>query len=249
MLSLEGAEHFKLVGSYVSTPLNWAVVCGKDAPYSDIKQLEGKPIGISRIGSGSQIMASVLALQHWSSTSNLEFKVLNSFENLRNAVNRTEAAFFMWEWYTTKPFVDSSEVKFVGNVPTPWPSWSIAASKSNVSRSRDDKLTNSIRTGPDVSSDQVQRFLERLSTYTTAFDSKESRQQANVDFISKHFGYDEQDIRAWQDAVGYYHDTSTIHEKVVRDTLKTLQIAGVVQEPQEGWHMERFANSEVGKVV
>lgn len=109
------------------------MVCGKDAPYSSIKDLEGQPIGISRIGSGSQIMASVLALQHWSSTSNLNFKVLDTFQNLRNGVNSSDAAFFMWEWYTTKPFVDSGEVKFVGSVPTPWPSWSIAASKPDCS--------------------------------------------------------------------------------------------------------------------
>lgn len=79
-------------------------------------------------------MASVLALQNWSSTENLNFKVLDSFQNLRNGVNSGEAGFFMWEWFTTKPFADSGEVKFVGNVYTPWPSWSIAA-RTSVYRS------------------------------------------------------------------------------------------------------------------
>ena len=46
--------------------LNRAVITGTDekaAQYNSIDDLQGSKIGISRIGSGSQIMASVMALQ------------------------------------------------------------------------------------------------------------------------------------------------------------------------------------------
>jgi hypothetical protein len=61
----EKVADYKLVGSYVSTPLNWAVITGarlrhfftllditigKDTKYNSIADLRGSKIGISRIG-------------------------------------------------------------------------------------------------------------------------------------------------------------------------------------------------------
>lgn len=41
---------FKLVGTYVTSPLNWAVIVGKDSKYQSLGYLRGEKIGISRIG-------------------------------------------------------------------------------------------------------------------------------------------------------------------------------------------------------
>lgn len=65
----KGSEAYKLVGSYVSTPLNWceifqrrvagystdcihcrAVITGKNSAYQSISDLKGTTIGISRQG-------------------------------------------------------------------------------------------------------------------------------------------------------------------------------------------------------
>lgn len=53
---------YKIVGTYVTSPLNWAVIVGKESKYQTINDLRGEKIGISRIGSGSQVMASYMAL-------------------------------------------------------------------------------------------------------------------------------------------------------------------------------------------
>ncbi|EUC64793.1 periplasmic-binding protein-like protein II [Rhizoctonia solani AG-3 Rhs1AP] len=45
-----GSQAYKLVGSYVSTPLNWAVVTGKESKYQSIDDLRGTKLGISRVG-------------------------------------------------------------------------------------------------------------------------------------------------------------------------------------------------------
>ena len=114
----------------------------------------------------------------------------------------------MWEWFTTKPFVDDGKVRFVrhatpsrltrrpcahvgrcdddcsawilqiGSVPTPWPSWLIAAHPS-----------------PDrAPSHELLTFLEALSTYVVAFDAPEKRAGPNVEFIKQTFGYPKEDI-------------------------------------------------------
>jgi hypothetical protein len=120
----------------------------------------------------------------------------------------------MWEWFTTKPFVDAGQARFVrhaplssfvpaarahmhdnhapgfdddgsvcfflqiGSVPTPWPSWLIAAHPS-----------------PDrAPSHELRTFLEALSTFVVAFDAPENRAGPNVEFIKETFGYPEEDI-------------------------------------------------------
>jgi ABC-type nitrate/sulfonate/bicarbonate transport system substrate-binding protein len=42
---------------------NRAVITGKDTPYKSVSDLRGKTIGVSRMGSGSQIFASYMALR------------------------------------------------------------------------------------------------------------------------------------------------------------------------------------------
>ena len=44
------AAGFKLVGTYVETPLCWAISTGSDRDLNSISKLEGKKIGVSRIG-------------------------------------------------------------------------------------------------------------------------------------------------------------------------------------------------------
>lgn len=85
-----GRDDYVLVGSYVRSPLNWAIVTGTDPKadkFQHIDDLEHAPIGISRLGSGSQTMAYYLALQRkWKSSP--KFKVNDTFENLRKGVNQ-----------------------------------------------------------------------------------------------------------------------------------------------------------------
>jgi ABC-type nitrate/sulfonate/bicarbonate transport system substrate-binding protein len=48
---------------------------GKESQYNSVDDLKGTTFGISRIGSGSQVMASVLSLQQgWSESEQPKFK-------------------------------------------------------------------------------------------------------------------------------------------------------------------------------
>lgn len=65
----------------------------------------------------------------------------------------------------------------IGSVPTPWPSWLIAAHPTRAP------------------TDALRVFLEKLSTYVRSFDSKEKRSHEDVEFIKDKFGYPETDIK------------------------------------------------------
>lgn len=50
-LGNQGADSgFKLVGTYVKSPLCWAISTGAQKTLDDVEGLEGKRIGVSRIG-------------------------------------------------------------------------------------------------------------------------------------------------------------------------------------------------------
>lgn len=229
----KGSDAYKLVGSYVTTPLNWAVITGKDSQYQQISDLKGTPIGISRPGSGSQTMAFVMALQQGWPTEELQFKVNNDIHGLVKSVNDGTTSAFMWEWFTTKPWVDSGEVRFIGSVPTPWPSWLIAAHPSPE------------RAPPET----LKTFLNTLSTYVRDFDSEEKRIKDDVEFIKKTWKYPEEDVKAWLKTVGYPQNCASIPGKVITDTLSVLEKAGVVKSPEGGFDVNHFVNTAIANLV
>lgn len=49
-LGLQKDAGFKLVGTYVETPLCWAISTGIEREFESVDQLNGKKIGVSRIG-------------------------------------------------------------------------------------------------------------------------------------------------------------------------------------------------------
>lgn len=51
-----------------------AVITGIESKYQNIAELEGTPIGISRVGSGSQTMAYVMAQQQGWTADAMRFK-------------------------------------------------------------------------------------------------------------------------------------------------------------------------------
>ena len=82
-------------------------------------------------------MAYVMALQQGWSTGDLKFQgattgfryfvpltpttspVNNDIRGLIDSVNDGSTSAFMWEWFTTKPFVDAGEARFVRTPPLP----------------------------------------------------------------------------------------------------------------------------------
>ncbi|KAG1823931.1 uncharacterized protein BJ212DRAFT_1444820 [Suillus subaureus] len=228
----KGSEAYKLVGSYVTSPLRWAVITGhKPSAYNQISDLQGSTIGISRNGSGSQTMAYVMALQKRWPTSELKFQVNNDIRGLINSVNDGTTSAFMWEWFTTKPFADAGECRFIGQVPTPWPSWLIAAHPT--------------RGEPAA----VRTFLNNLSRHVRAFASAEARAGPSVKFVMDTFGYPETDVKEWLDAVEYPEDCSTIPWNVITDTLGVLQQAGVVAPSEGAVKRDQFVNLDVVTLV
>lgn len=117
----------KIVAHYVESPLRWGVHVAGESTYTTIADLEGKTFGVSRLGSGSHLMAYVLAQsQGWDSAA-LQFVVVGGLAQARDAMREGRIDAFMWEQFTTKPLVYAGEWRCVGICPTPWPCFAVAA--------------------------------------------------------------------------------------------------------------------------
>ncbi|KAH8901851.1 periplasmic binding protein-like II [Coniochaeta sp. PMI_546] len=217
-----GDGGYRIVGTYVKTPLCWAVSTGAERPeITSIDSLKGGKIGVSRIGSGSYVMGFVLADQRgWLSSSSAsdaapysETVVLNTFANLRKAVNTGEADFFMWEHFTSKRYYDSGEIRKVGEIYTPWSSWKIVAStRLTSSGSLDPRLTN---------------LFNKLDSGIRHFN--ENNDEA-VRYISTELDYSEEDAREWLKTVKFPEHTAGVDPAVVKSTVQILQKAGVLTD-------------------
>lgn len=248
----------KLVGSYVRSSLVWAVIAGsKQTTYNSIDDLKNSTLGISRLGSGSQIMGSVMALQRDWPQSALQYAIKDTFQGLRDSLNDGSTSAFMWETFTTKPYFDSGEVRKIGEVPTPWPSWSIAANSK----------------GENYELEKLDGFLERLEASIHDFTSPASfEQNAPRSFIVNELSYKPEDVDTWLRTIRWAGDqrpnhasntvevgqttsTRTVSRQALVETVKTLRLAGVLSEEEAkrasdpSTLVEAWGNGKEGRLV
>ena len=165
-------------------------------------------------------MAYVLADQHnWLSSSSSSdnskkeepFSIVPSgdFAALRKAVRHqpTTADFFMWEHFTTKAYWDNGELKRIGEIYTPWPSWMIAAR--------------------DPSDTAVASLLEKLNKGVEYYLEKEDEA---VSHITSTMEYSKDDAKEWMGTVKFAQNVKGVKTGVVDDVVKILRKAGVLDE-------------------
>ena len=121
----------KLLGTYVSTPLCWGVHVGARSTLESMEDLhENKGrYAVSRMGSGSHLMALVDVRTRLgdAAAAALQFEIVGGLSGAKDALKQSAELAFMWEKFTTKPLVDSGDLKRIGEVYTPWPCFLLAA--------------------------------------------------------------------------------------------------------------------------
>ncbi|PKI84569.1 hypothetical protein MVES1_001794 [Malassezia vespertilionis] len=262
----KGRSDYQLVGTYVRSSLNWAIIAGTERGadrYQSVPDLRDAKVGVSRLGSGSHIMASVLALeQGWvgpdGKVAKQEFVVNNDFKTLRDGVNQVpghETGFFMWEWFTTKPYRDTGEIRFLGSIPTPWSSWAIAASKHTA-------------TVPE-NAGVLKAFLDHLDASIRAFANPSTRADHSLHkFIQSVHQYKPEDVEAWAEKVRWAGEETpdpegirpldpkanavnahSVSGAMILNTLRILEEAGVLQRPANGWSPASFVDTSVAQLL
>ncbi|KAH3670952.1 hypothetical protein OGAPHI_000663 [Ogataea philodendri] len=211
----DGDDQYQIAGTYVKSPLCWAISTGVDrSELTSETQLQNGSIGVSRIGSGSYVMAFVLGLQRGFSVPFFKkFVILDNFKNLRDSVNQKDhlesSDAFMWEYFTSKKYYDNKEIKKIGQIYTPWSSWVVVS-------------------GKNVEKKQVSAFLEAVQDGIEYYNG---HKEEAAKYIADNLDYSLEDAQEWQKTVEFSDNVSQINfEKDVVGTKSVLKTAGVIQK-------------------
>lgn len=126
----EAGNPSKMVGFHVETPLIWGIHVGANSVSNQISDLKQKHFLVSRMGSGSHLMAMVLAKREGWNSEELTFGTVGNMDGAKVAMDQGDEGMFLWEKYTTAPMVNNGTMKLIGEVPSPWPCFVMIASNS-----------------------------------------------------------------------------------------------------------------------
>jgi ABC-type nitrate/sulfonate/bicarbonate transport system substrate-binding protein len=122
----------RIVQFYVNSPLHWGIFVNAKSGIDSVGKMSGLKYAISRLGSGSHLMAYVNASNHQLNIKPEDFVLVQDIRGARKALAADEAQLFLWEKYTTKPYVDNGEFRMIGECITPWPCFVLAASNQFI---------------------------------------------------------------------------------------------------------------------
>jgi len=170
----------KVVGTYVKSPLRWGIHVRKGSPIREPGDLKGKVFGVSRLLSGSHLMAHVFAHQRgWDLAKDAPLKVVGTLDGARGAMAKGEIDAWLWEKFTTKHLVDTGEWDIIGEVPTPWPCFLfIASDKALAERGQ-----------------EIRNFVEATKGVCDEF--KANAGGSTLDYVSKNHAVGLEDAREW----------------------------------------------------
>ena len=201
----------KIVQNYVSSPLLWGVHVAEQSNFKGIDELENARVAISRIGSGSHLMAYVQAQEKGWNTANLETVEVGTMDKAVQALTQGKADYFMWEHFTTKHLVDQKIFRRLGDFPTPWPSFVIAATNGFI----------------ETNQSKITRFLSVLNSISTRF-----KEIKNIDSkVAKFYDQQQNDVQKWLLLTSW--STEQLLVKDVKSVQKRLLALEMIPEVYE----------------
>ena len=199
----------KIVQNYVESPLLWGVHVSYNSNYKQIKDLKGKTAAISRKGSGSHLMTYVNAISNkWNVKNDIKFKTVNDIKGGVIALSKGTADYFLWEKFTTKPYVDKKIFRSLGDCATPWPCFMIASSNQFLKNNR--------------------KVVELLLN-TINFISCQIKNLDNIDqTLSKYYNLNIEDVNNWLKLTNWSQKKPT--EKEIIEIQNKLMVSEIISK-------------------
>ena len=206
---VKGASN-RIVSSYVQSPLTWGVHTSSNGKINDVEDLNGFPFAISRINSGSHLMAFVYGKERGIHLGHDDFNLVKNLDGARHSLKADPDQLFLWEKYTTKPLVDSGEFRIIDHCPTPWPSFVVVV--------REDFLREN--------EELVNRVLHIVAKYA---DMLKIDPQA-VKKIASAYHLMPEDARSWFATVEW-EISRNLDVQMLKEVSVTLSELGILEKP------------------
>jgi sulfonate transport system substrate-binding protein len=121
---------FKLASLYTESSLIWGIHVPAASRFHSVAELRGARYAISRLGSGSHLMAFVHAREQGWPIAGLELVTIRNLQGAIDAFAAGTADVFFWEKFMTKPLVDDGRFRRVGEFLAPWPAFVLCVADS-----------------------------------------------------------------------------------------------------------------------
>jgi ABC-type nitrate/sulfonate/bicarbonate transport system substrate-binding protein len=167
----------KMVGLHVATPLVWGAHVRASSSVSHIEEIDESRFLVSRMGSGSHLMALVLAGREGWDAGSMSFHIVGNMDGAKTAMDAGDDGIFLWEKYTTAPMVKNGTMKLIGEVPSPWPCFVLVATEKALKEYGE--LIYELR-------DRVYQISERLM-----------QDAGTIDALTLSYELDKNDITRW----------------------------------------------------
>ncbi|MGM0479272.1 MAG: substrate-binding domain-containing protein [Bacteroidota bacterium] len=196
---------------YVTSPLHWGIHVPFHSEIESVNQLEGKTFAISREGSGSHLMSYVLADREGWDIEKLDFSVIGDIYGGLWALENNDSQAFLWEKYTTHPYVEQEKCRYIDEVVTPWPCFAIAV--------RNEVL--------DEHEEALQKMCQVINQ-----KAQELKQHPKADeVIAWRYGLKKNDVRQWLRETDWNYDGSS-YESAFDDAVDYLLRLNLITEKQ-----------------
>lgn len=199
----------KIISGYVKSPLTWGIHSATDNPLNYHKNIYDKQYAISKIGSGSHLMAIVDAMDKDQKIADGQFTIINNLKGAISSLKKRETDVFYWEKYTTKPYVVAGELKRIGEYVTPWPCFVMAASEKILLEK------------PKIISKML-RIIHRSCAIFMEDDDA-------IKMVSAKYSIPERDATKWYHATEWATD-GWVSNKMLKNVVYTLKEANIINE-------------------
>ncbi|MEM9888556.1 MAG: substrate-binding domain-containing protein [Bacteroidota bacterium] len=202
-----GGSPAKIISGYVNTPLIWGIHTGANNSLQLHRNIYEQRYAISRFGSGSHLMAIVDATFNDKKIEKTQFRIIKNLDGALQALAAETADVFYWEKYTTKPFVDSGQLRRIGEFVTPWPCFVIAATH-HILEKEADTIIRMLRTIHD----SCDRFMQTDESIGLVVDRYEQQRKD----VERWFHATEWAIHGW------------VSDKMLRSVVHNLRVADII---------------------
>ncbi len=216
---LEGLNA-KIIQLYVLSPLSWGIHVPFHSEITSVNQLENKTFAISREGSGSHLMSYVLANKKGWNLENLQFKIVGDVYGGLWALQNNEAQCFLWEKYTTFPFVEQKKCRFIDAVTTPWPCFVIAV--------RNEVL------------EKYDMLLSQMCEVVNKKAMEVKKDENSVEIISWRYNLPSEQVADWLQEIEWNYSGISDPSAFEKTIEYLLKIGLVLPKDAENWQTKLF---------
>ncbi|TDQ18629.1 hypothetical protein DFQ04_0434 [Algoriphagus boseongensis] len=202
MKEFDAGSPFKMLGLYVESPLVWGIHVNPNHQADQINEIESRHFLVSRMGSGSHLMALVLADSLGWEKESLTFEIVGNLDGAKKAFQAGNPGIFLWEKYTTSPEVKANHMKRVGEIPSPWPCFVMAISKETI--------------------EKFPKFIFQLREYIYSITSNLKTETTLSQTLAKEYQLDPEDVKSWLNQTEWAKSPEISYEDFDRNILKMM---------------------------